>query len=408
MVDFKYHVVSIVAVFLALAVGIVLGTNVLSGDVLKNLKTQTSDLRKEAQDLRAQNQTQQNQLSDDEHFAEAVEPTVVAGRLQGSRVVVVSVPDAPKSVRDKAVKTLTEAGAVVTSQVALDATYVDPTQATALSELLKSFDTRAFDPAGGVAARAATALAEALVGDSRPSATPPAGARAGSPTPAGPAPVTPVAQATATPTPALTPAESIPPVAPTPPSAGDPTQAATAPGSAPRYLDAASTEVLAGLQKAGFISFDQQPTTYADIIVVVAPAAPQKPAKATATPTPSPDPDTALLDLVAAFQRAGSNTIVVGPAGSADPGGLLSALRANDSLAKVVSGIDNIDAASGRIAMVFALGAGVIGQYGSGQGAQGPLPTVSTSASSTPGASTPTAKSAATSAAVAANPRTRV
>ena len=54
MVDFKYHVVSIVAVFLALAVGIVLGTNVLSGDVLKNLQTQTGQLRKEAQDLRAQ------------------------------------------------------------------------------------------------------------------------------------------------------------------------------------------------------------------------------------------------------------------------------------------------------------------------------------------------------------------
>ena len=71
MVDFKYHVVSIVAVFLALAVGIVLGTNVLSGDVLKNLKTQTSQLRKEAQDLRAQNDGQQAQINADQAFAEA-------------------------------------------------------------------------------------------------------------------------------------------------------------------------------------------------------------------------------------------------------------------------------------------------------------------------------------------------
>jgi hypothetical protein len=37
VIAFKYHVVSIVAVFLALAVGIVLGTNVLAGDVLSNL-----------------------------------------------------------------------------------------------------------------------------------------------------------------------------------------------------------------------------------------------------------------------------------------------------------------------------------------------------------------------------------
>lgn len=386
MIDFKYHVVSIVAVFLALAVGIVLGTNVLSGDVLQNLKTQTSDLRKQAQDLRTQNQEQQNQIASDENFAATLEPTVIADRLAGSRIVVVSVPDAPKAVRDRAVKTLTAAGAIVTAQIAINAAYDDPDQTTALTELLKSFDTKTFDPAGGVAAQAASVLASALVGEAPQTGATEAGATTeGSPTPGSPAPVSPVAAVGATPTPSAKGATPVPSVAPKPP-AGPTVTPNTIGDDAPRYLAASSVEVLAGLQKAGFVSFDRQPATYADMVVVIAPAAPAKAPKATPTPTPSAAPDTALLDLVAALQRAGSKTVVAGPAGSADPGGLVAALRSNASLAKVVSAVDDIDSASGRIAMVFALRAqeaGVVGQFGTGQGAAAPLPT-QTSAAANP------------------------
>ena len=38
MVDFRYHLVSIIAVFLALAVGIVVGTAALNGPVLDSLR----------------------------------------------------------------------------------------------------------------------------------------------------------------------------------------------------------------------------------------------------------------------------------------------------------------------------------------------------------------------------------
>lgn len=385
MIDFKYHVVSIVAVFLALAVGIVLGTNVLSGDVLQNLKTQTSDLRKQAQDLRTQIQTQQSQISDDENFAAALEPTVVADRLAGSRVAVVTVPDAPKALRDRTVKTLTAAGAVVTAQIAINAAYDDPAQATALSALLKSLDAKGFDPAGGVAAQAASVLASALVGQASRSGASEAGASAaGSPTPGSPAPVSPVAAVAPSPTSSAKSAKPVPSVAPKPPAGPTVTPSTVANADdAPRNLAASSIEVLAGLQKAGFVSFDQQPTTYADMVVVVSPAAPAKAAKATPTPTPSPAPDSALLDVVAALQRAGSKTVLVGPAGSADPGGLVASLRSNASLAKVVSAVDDIDSASGRIAMVFALSVqkdGVVGQYGTGQGAAAPLPTATPAA----------------------------
>ncbi|HEX7106583.1 MAG TPA: copper transporter [Acidothermaceae bacterium] len=370
MIDFKYHVVSIVAVFLALAVGIVLGTNVLSGDVLSNLKTQTSDLRKEAQALRDQNQQQQNRLSDDENFAQALEPAVVAGRLTGHHVVVVTVPNAPKSVRDAAVKTLTEAGATVTAQVDVTGSYADPAQADTLDELLKTVATPQFAPIppDDVPAQAAAILAAALVGsaaaqhvETPPSTAMPTSSSA-SPDQTGPA------KAGSTKT-------TAPPSAKPTPGATVTTAASerTAPSTSadPRYLDASSVEVLAGLAKAGFVKLDQQPALFADMAVVVTAAAPTK------TATPTPTPDVALLDLIAALQRAGSQTVVVGPVGSADDGGVLAQLRGNDSLAKVVSSVDNADSASGRIAMVFALAGGdaVTGQYGTGQGAQAGLPT---------------------------------
>jgi hypothetical protein len=359
VIDFKYHVVSIVAVFLALAVGIVLGTNVLSGDVLKNLKAQTSQLRKEAQDLRAQSQQQQNQISADQNFVQAIAPMAVAGRLHGQHIVVISVPNAPKAVRDQATKTLTDAGAEVTAQVELAGNYDDPQQADALNELLKSLGTPTFDPTApdDVPARAAAILASALVGGS--TTAPTSDATSSTPT----ASATPSAAKTAKPSTAAKPSNpSTTPVALVTPAA-----------AAGRVLDSASTEVLSGLQKAGFLKLDQEPTLYADMAVVVTSAAPAKLA------TPSPPPDTSLLDLVAAMQRAGSQTVVIGPAGSADPGGLVAQVRGNASLSKVVSAVDDADVASGRVAMVFALVAqtkGLVGQYGTGQGAQAPVATV--------------------------------
>ena len=75
------------------------------------------------------------------------------------------------------------------------------------------------------------------------------------------------------------------------------------------------------------------------------------------------------------------------PVGPLRIGGVVAQVRGNDSLAKVVSSVDNADSANGRIAMVFALAGGdaAIGQYGTGQGAQAGLPTAALGPSSAAG-----------------------
>jgi Ca2+/Na+ antiporter len=55
VIDFRYHLVSIVAVFLALAVGVVLGSAALNGPVVAGLRKSVSTLRHEEDNLGSQN-----------------------------------------------------------------------------------------------------------------------------------------------------------------------------------------------------------------------------------------------------------------------------------------------------------------------------------------------------------------
>lgn len=54
MVDFRYHLVSLVSVFLALAVGIILGAGPLQNSIGNTLQDQVTELRTSRNEARAQ------------------------------------------------------------------------------------------------------------------------------------------------------------------------------------------------------------------------------------------------------------------------------------------------------------------------------------------------------------------
>ena len=85
MIDFRYHLVSLVAVFLALAVGIVLGTTALNGPLTRGLQSTEAKLRSTADNLRAQNNQQASRLSGDASFVTAAPRGCSAGCCRGSR-----------------------------------------------------------------------------------------------------------------------------------------------------------------------------------------------------------------------------------------------------------------------------------------------------------------------------------
>lgn len=132
MVDFRYHLVSIIAVFLALAVGIVLGATAIEGPFFDSISSQVGSLTKDRDALRAQTDELAKRVEDQAKFAKAVLPFAISGRLTGERVLLVSTPDAAGAVRDDAARAVEAAGAVVAGRVTLTAQFADPTRVETL------------------------------------------------------------------------------------------------------------------------------------------------------------------------------------------------------------------------------------------------------------------------------------
>jgi hypothetical protein len=130
VIDFRYHLVSIVSIFLALAVGIVLGAGPLKGNLGQSLNDQLSSLRQDKATLRTQLAAQQKGLDQRDTFADAVTPSLVAGTLTGKTVTLVVAPGADADLVKKITATLAAAGAKVGSTVTLTDAWADPSKRT--------------------------------------------------------------------------------------------------------------------------------------------------------------------------------------------------------------------------------------------------------------------------------------
>lgn len=117
MIDFRYHLVSIIAVFLALAVGIVLGTAALNGPVLDTLRSNIDRLTQDKRGLESDVQGLRAEVGASDLFATAVAGQVVAGTLADQRVLLVTTPDTPGQLVDRITPLLVAAGAQVTGEL---------------------------------------------------------------------------------------------------------------------------------------------------------------------------------------------------------------------------------------------------------------------------------------------------
>jgi len=136
LIDFRYHIVSLTAVFLALAVGVVLGTTALKGPVLNNLNDRVGGLATENKALRNDLRDLRTQSGKTDAFADEVAPALLPGRLTGKTVTVVSGPGASTAVRDAVVADLVVAGAKVVSRVRLSNDFTDPKRSAEIKALV--------------------------------------------------------------------------------------------------------------------------------------------------------------------------------------------------------------------------------------------------------------------------------
>jgi Copper transport outer membrane protein, MctB len=134
VINFRYHVVSLTAVFLALAIGLVVGTAALNGPVSENLRAQLTALNKDNNAKRDQVNQYKDELNRNQDFANETAPYVLAGKLATRKIAVVALPGGADSAEGVA-KMLTVAGATITARITMEDKFVDPNNANELLDL---------------------------------------------------------------------------------------------------------------------------------------------------------------------------------------------------------------------------------------------------------------------------------
>jgi hypothetical protein len=316
VIDFRYHLVSIIAVFLALALGIVVGTTSLNGGIVDTLKSSNNKLIKDKRNLEADVRELRQSVGRRDDFTEGLAAQIVAGRLSGERVLFVAVP----GVSDGTVKDLQEmvqtAGGTSTGVLRLRDDLLDPAKNQVIDDLVADVAPAGVDlPDGAPSDRAAVELAAALVAK----------------TPAG----------------------------------------ALSADAAAKILggftgaDLVQVQAPVGSKSAG--------TEASTMAVVVTGGSDGK-----ALDDAGEQRQRAVLTLARALDDRSQGVVVTGPVSSADTGGVLQALRSDGELRERVSTVDVGDTPYGQVTVVLALDeqdAGGAGRYGEGPGAEAAAPT---------------------------------
>ena len=135
MINFRYHIVSLMAVFLALSVGIAVGVS-LGPSVDQGLLRQAEQDRKQVAELRNEINRRNALAAYQQTYDEQTGEVVTDGALRDARVAVVSMPDAPGRVVTDLSTAVATAGGTVVREVAVRSDAFDPARSEALTEAL--------------------------------------------------------------------------------------------------------------------------------------------------------------------------------------------------------------------------------------------------------------------------------
>ena len=126
MIDFRYHLVSIVAIFLALAAGLVLGAGPLSNAVDDKLDAAGGTTSTSQDKLRAQVAANRRLEAFRADYADTIAPTVLSERLSSREVALFALPGADDDTVDGLAADVRAAGGSVTTEVELSSDLLDP------------------------------------------------------------------------------------------------------------------------------------------------------------------------------------------------------------------------------------------------------------------------------------------
>ncbi len=138
MIDFRYHVVSLIAVFIALAIGIVLGAGPLRGQLSDTLEGQVAELATERTALRDQVQHNERRAEAKDGLIDLLSTPSTEGLLEGIDVAVVQLPGGDGKLADELISSLTDAGAERVTRVDVLPSWEDVDDGSEPAEVVAS------------------------------------------------------------------------------------------------------------------------------------------------------------------------------------------------------------------------------------------------------------------------------
>lgn len=330
MINFRFHIVSLTAVFLAFAIGLVLGTSFLDDASERLLERQLDDLDANLTDARAQNTEQGTRLDSYRDEAEALDQQLgerlFGGELAGTPVLVVSTRGLDGEMVQRVLGAVDQAdGDLLGVWWLTDRLVLDDDDE--LADLATSLDVASDDP-GELHDALASQLSDVVL---------------------------PRTEATS----------------------------ARGPGNGP---GAGEPDLLAELHDGGFVDYELPEDSEGDVVGL--PASGLRVVVVSGQDIAVPETDVLLPLLTDLSADASAPVVVAAPtptssgdddpidSGTVDP--LVAAVRSDDTLKSRISTVDDLERVSGRVAVVLAVEDAVPGfeggHYGLGDGAQRVLP----------------------------------
>ena len=322
MISLRHHALSLAAVFLALAVGVVLGSGSFPKNLLSGLRDEKRDMHAQISGLDDQKKTLNKKLSAADSFDDHMAPRILHDALLGKSVVVFRTPDAQDEDVTAVSKFIGEAGGAVTGTVFLTQEFVDANSAAKLQSVVNSsilpagqqLNTKLVDPG----AQAGDLLGIVLM--VRPDPPPPPGADVH----------------------------------------GDVHAEVHT-----QVQESQRDTVLAALRDTGFLTY--QPAEH------MAPATAALVVTGGALPQDAGNQGVSVARFAGALAPHGAGALLAGRDGCATGAAAVAVARADAAVSSAISTVDDVDGAPGRITAVLGLrdliNGGHVGQYGTGQGA---------------------------------------
>jgi hypothetical protein len=138
VISLRHHAISLAAVFFALAVGVVLGSGLLSDTLLAGLRAEKRDLHAQINALNDQNNVLKDKLSAADDFDSQLASRMVHDVLAGKSVVVFRTPDAKDDDVAAVWKLVGQAGGAIDGTVSLTQEFVDANSAEKLRSVVNS------------------------------------------------------------------------------------------------------------------------------------------------------------------------------------------------------------------------------------------------------------------------------